>query len=282
MKSTIQRYLRHLSEAQGVARNTLLAYRTDILQFEEVLSAAVGRPIRPEDLTRELVGEYAAWLTHEAYQPSTISRKMAAVRSFLGFMDASGELAELPYRGELRAPSTPRSQPRILTPEEISRLLKAPARDRVPRGTRDAAILELLYATGLRASEAVKLDVVDLDLSLERVRRADREQEWLPLGTAAPALKRYMAAGRPFLARTEREQALFLNLRGQRLSRQGLWLVVKRWSKVVDLGEGVSPHSLRHSMVHHRLVEGATKGEVQRLLGLSSPNAIRIKIDRSE
>ena len=280
MKDAIQRFLRHLDEDQRGARNTLLAYRTDILQFEKVLAAGTGGQVRPENLTVEMVADYSAWLTQKGFRPSTISRKMAAVRAFLGYLQGQDELRDLPYLEELKAPPTPRAQPRILSPEEIALLLKAPTLAGSPRGLRDAAILQLFYATGLRASEVVVMNVEDLDQFQGRIRRAGRSSGWISLDTAASSIDEYMVNGRPFLARAAHEKALFLNLRGQRLSRQGIWLVVKRWSRAANLGAGISPHSLRHSMIHHWLLKGKTKRDVQQMLGLSSPNAIRMKIDR--
>jgi integrase/recombinase XerD len=159
----------------------------------------------------------------------------------------------------------------------VTTLLAAPARQRTPRGLRDAAILALLYATGMRASEAVSLRVEDIDLGRGLVfrRHSDGEEDQLlPLGAAVEPLRRYLDEGRALLARNPDVPSLFLNQRGKHLSRQGLWLVIKRWAAACGLEAAISPHTLRHTVAQHLLDSGKTRRSVQEFLGLSSPNTL--------
>jgi purine-nucleoside phosphorylase len=155
---------------------------------------------------------------------------MAAVRSFLDYLHTSDVLTDVSLRSELRPPRAPRPRPRVLSSEELQALLDAPAKQDSPRSLRDAAVLALLYATGLRAAEVVGLKVDDVDLDRGWVERPGHPDPPLPLGRALKPMRRYVVDGRPHLTRRPDERALFLNQRGDRLSRQGLWLVVKRWT----------------------------------------------------
>jgi integrase/recombinase XerD len=276
MKDAIRRYLQHLDENLGGAKNTILAYRTDLKQFEKVVSSKENWPLSPSSLSRVHILSYVDWLNTQGYQPSTISRKMAAARSFIEYLYREEGVGEALAIDTLKPPPAPRPKPRILGESEIAALVQAPLRNQSPRGLRDSAILSLLYATGLRATEAVDCEIGHVDLERRRIFRPLRDGTSLPLGDAFEPMHNYLIRGRPYLLRTEKEPALFLNLRGEKLSRQGLWLVVKRWSQTVGLGKGVSPHTLRHSLVHHLLRKGKTRKEIQTLLGLTSPNAIRI------
>lgn len=273
MDAYLQEFLVHLRDARGSSANTLLAYRADLRQFITVLEPAATRP---QDLTQETLASYVAWLGQQGYRPATISRKMAAVRSFLDYLQENGLLTEDSLRAELRPPRASRPKPRVLAAEELEALLQAPTKQDSPRAFRDAAILALLYATGLRAAEVVALQVEHVDLEDGWVSRPEHPDPRLPLGVALQPMRRYVVDGRPHLARRADERSLFLNQRGDRLSRQGLWLVVKRWTARAGLGRDLSPHSLRHTLAHHLLKEGHSRREVQQVLGLTSANAMRL------
>jgi integrase/recombinase XerD len=276
MHEAIGRYLDHL-RGQGRSPNTLLAYHADLRQFARILEAELGRPPRPQDLNPELLGSYVNWLTQQGYRPATLSRKTAAVRSFIEYLHFHEGRASEGLTAGLRAPAPPRQSPRVLSPNEVNRIIELPARSASARAMRDAAILSLLYSTGLRAADAVRLKLPDVDLEAGTVRVPGAGRAPVPLGGALSHLQRYLQHGRQHLAGVPGEQALFLNQRGTVMSRQGLWLVVKRWARAAGLGEDVSPHSLRHSLAHHLLGQGKSKREVQQILGLSSPNAIRVQ-----
>lgn len=276
MEEAIRRFLTNLEAVQGRAENTLLAYRADLRQLEQVLTQQAGRVVPLTDLTPERLAAYSTWLTQQRYRPATLSRKIAAVRSFLEYLRTREGIGGAELIAELRPPPTPRRRPRVLAPHEVTALLEAPSQAQTPRGLRDAAILAVLYATGMRAADAVALRLSDVDVEGGQVSLASNWRRPIPLGAASDPMRRYLEQGRPHLAREPEATALFLNQRGRALSRQGLWLVVKRWAAAAGVGQDVSPHSLRHSLAQHLLGEGRTRREVQQILGLSSPNSIRV------
>ncbi|MFQ5921258.1 MAG: tyrosine-type recombinase/integrase [Anaerolineales bacterium] len=276
MKAAIDRFSFYLKHERGCAENTLLAYSTDVRQFEQVLSANAGSPVKPEELEPSMVTNYASWLEGQGYRPSTVSRKMAAARAFLIYLEQQEGVISSSTYAVLHPPPAPRTLPQTLSREQINRLVEAPAQTGTPRGLRDAAILGLLYVGGLRASETVACNLQDVDLAAGKFLRKGVDPVTLSLAVALDPMQVYLRAGRPYLAKDDKEQALFLNLRGKRLSRQGLWLVVKRWAAAEGLGADISPHTLRHSLIRHLLDDGKSKRDIQHMLGLSSPNAIRV------
>jgi integrase/recombinase XerD len=282
MEDAIRRFLGHLEAVRGSSPNTLLAYRADLRQMASAVSSRLGRPAALADLSSALLEGYVGWLMQHGYRATTVSRKMAAARSFLDYLVREEGLTETSLGAVLRPPPTPRHQPRVLGPDEVNTLLAAPAVQRTPRGLRDAAILALLYSTGMRASEAVSLRVEDIDLGRGLVFRRHsngQEDQSLPLGAALEPLRRYLAEGRSQLARNPDVPSLFLNQRGKNLSRQGLWLVIKRWAAACGLESAISPHTLRHTVAQHLLDSGKTRRHVQEFLGLSSPNTLGARRD---
>jgi integrase/recombinase XerD len=276
MRAAIDRFLSYLKHDKGAAENTLLAYSTDVRQFEQVLSASAGSPVSPEELKPTMVANYARWLDGQGYRPATVSRKMAASRAFLIYLEQQeGAISSSTY-AVLHPPPAPRTRPHTLSREQVYSLVEAPAQTGTPRALRDAAILGLLYVGGLRASEAVESNMQNIDLGDGTYLRNEGDPVAVNLGIALDPMQLYLRAGRPYLIKDEKEQALFLNLRGKRLSRQGLWLVVKRWAAAEGFGSEISPHTLRHSLIRHLLDDGKSKRDIQQMLGLSSPNAIRV------
>ncbi|HEX9796426.1 MAG TPA: tyrosine-type recombinase/integrase [Anaerolineales bacterium] len=271
----IARYLGHLKYVQGGAKNTILAYRTDLQQFRQVLRLDQGTPVDTAGLSRASLKAYFEWLARKQFRPATVARKLAALRSFFGYMEENQGLATKTLVKSLRLPAPERKQPRSLSRAQLARLLEAPSGGTSARDLRDSAILSFVYATGLRAADAVEVTIHDLNLTRGLLDRPGASTDPLPLGISRHALERYVKDGRPQLLRNRGEPALFLNQRGQRLSRQGLWLVVKKWSQACNLGEDVSPYTLRHSLTRHLLQQGRSRQEVQHLLGLASPSTIR-------
>jgi integrase/recombinase XerD len=276
MNNCIQDFVVYLEVRRGRAKNTILAYQADLHQMVHVVSSQRGRRLQPEEISEECLKEYIDWLTHQDYRPSTVSRKMAALRCFLEYFSLVERRCEYSLLDHLKPPPAPRRCPRVLTQDEVNALLEAPQILKTARGWRDAAILALLYATGMRATDTIELQVSDIDLESGMLRVPSRMGIRLPLNVAQEPLRMYLREGRPNLEKHQQEHALFLNQRGRRLSRQGLWLVVKRWAVKLDLGDDVSPHTLRHTLANHLLCRGVSTREVQRLLGLSSPTAIRL------
>lgn len=276
MKEAIDKFLVYLEDHRGRAQNTLLAYRADLVQMEKVLASQHIVAVSPDEFTKEMLEGYVEWLTEQDYRPATVSRKMAALRSFLEYLSQVERRCDHSLIQDLKPPPTPRRSPRVLSQEEVDMLMQAPLASKSASGLRDGAIMAVLYATGMRAAELVALQVSDVSLEQGMIRKPSKFGMRLPLGVAQDPLRSYMYEGRPNLLKTHDEQALFLNQRGRRLSRQGLWLVVKRWASALALGDEVSPHTLRHTLANHLLAKGVKTREVQRVLGLSSPTAIRL------
>jgi integrase/recombinase XerD len=274
MEEACLRYLTYLRDKQGSARNTILAYKADLQQFIHVITAQSGGDASIGAIHRASLSKYVKWLAKQGYRPATVARKIAAVRSFLDYLKTSEGRDRLDFSDFLRIPPTPRRRPRVLSSDELKKLLYAPARVDHPRAKRDHAILTLLYATGLRVAEAINLQLSDVDLDYGKIRIRTSRNTNMSLGEAMEPMRRYLTDGRPHLARSSKEKALFLNQRGQRLSRQGLWLVVKRWASKVGLEQAISPHTFRHTLAQDLLTQGKTKREVLKILGLSSPNAL--------
>ena len=276
MKRSIQEYLDELQNEQNASEHTISAYGTDLDQFYNVLASYSGIPLTTEMLTPLAIIHYVDWLQAQGYRPATVSRKLAATRSFLEFLSAKDLVDASRFRGILKGPTLGKTQTRTLSKQELDRLLLAPQKHDSPGAIRDAAILSLLYETGLRATDMVRLRLTDVDLAKERIQRPPDRTQWLPIPESIALLRKYLTEGRPHFVRNIVENVLFLNQRGQGLSRQGLWLVVKRWTAASELEGSLSPHTLRHSKASHMLDEGNSRREVQTLLGLSSPNAVRI------
>lgn len=275
MESAIRRFLEYLERDRKSSENTILAYRADINQYRVLLDEKLGRTSHPRDISEENLDIYVTWLDEKGFRPATVSRKIAALRSYIDYLVRFEQFTATDLVTHLKAEPTPRRRPRVLEKEEMERLLAGPAQVKTPRGLRDAAILSLLYATGLRAAELVMLSMDQLDVDRSMLLLSGG-MKLMDISDAMPMITAYMQDGRPHLARYPEENAVFLNQRGRKLSRQGLWLIVKRWAQVAGLGTDVSPHTLRHSLAHRLIKEGRTRREIQNLLGLSSPNSIRV------
>jgi integrase/recombinase XerD len=221
---------------------------------------------------------YVDHLQAKQYASSTVARKVAAVKSFFHYMLDTGRLRDDPT-ATLNSPRVQKHLPRILTSEEVDRLLNKPTVMTDPKALRDKAFLELLYATGMRVSELVALDVEDVQLETQQVHCVSRasRQRTLPLSErAVEAIRLYLERGRSSLLRDPQEHALFLNHRGRRLTRQGLWLIIKGYVKEAGLDTNVTPHTLRHSFATHLLDDGANLRDVQRLLGHANISTTQI------
>jgi integrase/recombinase XerD len=273
--SQIDRFLDHLTVERGLATNTVAAYRRDLRRYARFL-----RRREIDDAVRVDAATVAAFVadvsasTHDdgkAYHATSIVRALSCVRSFHRFLLREGEATSDPTDGVVR-PRLPRSLPRPLSVDDVLRLLAAP-RPTDPRGLRDRAVLETMYAAGLRVSELVGLDVDDVDLEDGSVRvlgKGGKERD-VPLGRyAREAIASYLTGGRPALATARTRSALFLNQRGGRLSRQACWNAIREHAGKAGIDKRVTPHTLRHSFATHLLDGGADVRVVQELLGHAS------------
>ncbi|AEE72622.1 MAG: site-specific tyrosine recombinase XerD [Cutibacterium acnes] len=274
-------YLRHLVVERGLSDNTVQAYRRDLLRYQEYLgSRGIGSLA---EVTRVDVEEFRRHLDHIGLAPASVTRCVVAVRNLHRFAVGSGQL-----QADVTAGMSPgtrsRRLPKALSMDQVESLLAAPDTSTV-EGLRDAALLELLYGTGARVSEACALDVDDIrpvlddpDLGLRLIGKGDKERI-VPLGSyAAKAVDAWLIRGRPAWAEIGNgEHALLLNTRGRRLSRQSAWAVIRRAGEAAGLDvEHLSPHSLRHSYATHLLDGGADVRVVQELLGHSSVTTTQI------
>jgi len=270
MQQQIQDFLTALDVDKGYSENTLLAYRNDLTQFLAYLHEH-AREIRTwDDVKKQHIVAYIMHMKADLeYAASTTARKVAAVKSLFHHLISRKLIRDDPT-ATLNSPHVKKYLPKSVPPEEIARLLEMPAKLETPRGYRDKAMLELIYATGMRVSEIVALEIGDVDLATGSVRCFGRrgKERVIPIhGRASHALETYLEKGRRPLLKDAEEKALFLNPRGEKLTRQGLWLIIKSYVREAGLPESITPHSLRHSFATHMLRSGADLRNVQELLG---------------
>ena len=273
--AAVRRFLDYLAVERGLAANTLSAYRRDLHRYAGWLAQrGVDDPGRAGE--QDLVAFLGALRVSSTpvgtrYRASSVARSLAAVRGFHRFLVAERLAGEDPSR-DLGTPKVPAALPKALSIEQVEALLGAVAGD-APLALRDRALLETLYAAGLRVSEATGMDVDDLDLEDGTVRAFGKgaKERLVPIGRSARrALEAYLVRGRPALARSRSGPALFLNAQGTRLTRQGCWKILRRHARHAGLEAEVSPHVLRHSFATHLLAGGADIRSVQELLGHAS------------
>jgi integrase/recombinase XerD len=263
-------FLAYLEFERGLSRNTLDAYRTDLLQFgrfldEREVSALEASPADVADFLERLATGHG---DRQPASPATIHRKSACLRSFYRHLRRDGLLDSDPT-ATLSTPRRSRKLPQVLTRGEIEKLLTQP-RGTEPAALRDRALLELMYACGLRASEAIGLELMDIDAQegLLRARGKGSKERIVPIGQAAlKALRLYLERGRPALVKGAPEAHLFVNFRGGRLTRQGLYKIVRRHALTAGLADRMSPHTLRHTFATHLLAGGCDLRAVQEMLG---------------
>lgn len=276
MNERISAFLAYLEDERGVAANTVAAYRNDLSQFSEWIERD-SVPLASVDRLR-LAG-YMLMLKERGYAAASVARKVAAIRTFFHFLRRSGDITVDPTEG-LGAPEVKKEPPRAISSDDVRSLFERAQHRDTPEAVRDIAMLRLLYATGMRVSELTTLDTSDVHLedAAVRVVGRGRRERVLPIDLATMReLKRYVERARPFLSRHDPEQAaLFLNHRGQRLTRQGFWLIMKALVKDAGLPLVVTPHTLRHSFAAHRLRDGVELPQLQRLLGHASISTTHI------
>jgi integrase/recombinase XerD len=271
MQKKVDEFLTSLEVEKGYSENTRVAYKNDLGQFLDYLKTkAVPAPNDWSEVKKDhLVAYILSLKADREYASTTVARKVAAIKSFFHFLVAEGFIRDDPT-ATLDSPRVKKYLPRAISQEDVEKLLEAPGQSTEPRALRDRAILELLYATGMRVSELVALNEGDVDLPSASVRvigKGDKERVIPIYDRAVQAIEAYVSKGRVRLLRDPEKKALFLNQRGERLTRQGLWLIVKGYVKVAGLKVPVTPHTLRHSFATHMLRGGADLRNVQELLG---------------
>ncbi|MEO6791765.1 MAG: site-specific tyrosine recombinase XerD [Ornithinibacter sp.] len=282
MERAVVAWLTHLDVERGVSANTLSAYRRDLGRWTAFLAGeGVARPgdVRESHVSAFLAGLREGDATHPALAATSAARTLVAVRGLHRFLALEGELEVDPAR-DVSPPAPPGRLPKAIGVAEVERLLEAASVGDTPASLRDRALLERLYGTGARISEAVGLDVDDVDPheGVVRLRGKGGKERIVPLGSyAASALSSWLVRGRPSMAaRGEGTPAIFVNTRGSRLSRQSAWSILRASAERADLSGHLSPHTLRHSFATHLLEGGADVRVVQELLGHASVTTTQI------
>lgn len=267
MIERIPDFISYLRQERGFSENTISAYQNDLAQLAEFISSG---PVAYDLRERGTVGGFILHLREREYAPTTVARKVAAVKSFCHFLRRQGLIEVDPTDG-IDSPRVDKYLPKAASEDEVGRLL-AQLDGSSPTVMRDRAMLELLYATGMRVTELVSLDEAHLDHQTRVVRctgKGGRTRD-IPFNeTAQAAILQYLEQARPTLAGTRASTALFLNHHGERLTRQGFWLIIKGYAKQAGIAE-ITPHTLRHSFATHLLNNGVALRSVQELLGHSS------------
>ena len=274
MEALIEEYVRYLTAERNLSPNTLRNYRADLRHFGHYLEAEEG--LGPLEVDRQSFRRYLARLSESGIAPASVRRKVSTVHTFYRYLVREGTLDRDPLLG-VSSPRRERRLPQILGKEHLTAIIEAADSDD-PQGLRDRAILELMYAAGLRLAEAVGLDVAGADLRerLVRVRGKGNKERIVVIGRpAARALQRYLREGRPKLAQAE-ESSLFVNREGRRLSGRSVQKIVRKHALMAGLDQRVFPHLLRHSFATHLLDGGAELRVVQELLGHASASTTQI------
>lgn len=273
MEKQIKLFLEFLQNEKKLSDNTLQSYKRDIIQYQNYLEE---NGINYAKVSKEDIKAYLNYLKQIGKKPSTISRNLASIRSFYQFSIRNKKIKNDPTE-DVQSPKIEKRVPSVLTAQEVELLLEQP-KDVDLKGTRDKAMLEFAYATGMRVTEIINLNIEDVNLDGEYVIcRVGSKQRNIPLGSLSlKALKEYIDEARPILIRNEKEKALFVNVNGQRLTRQGFWKIVKYYKEQAHITKDITPHVLRHSFATHLLQNGADLKAIQTMLGHSDISSTQV------
>ncbi len=274
MEKRIQDYILYLRDVKKTSKNTELSYARDLKKLN-IFCADLGI-MSASDVTDDVIAKYVAHMNEEGMKPTTISRNIASAKAFFGYLVEQGYVNHNPVMAT-KAPKIEKKMPEILTMDETAKLLDQPSKDNA-KGLRDRAMLELLYATGIRVSELISLRVSDLNMKSEyMVCRDSNKERVIPFGTVAKdAVKTYLKKGRPAMVQDESIELLFTNCSGQPMSRQGFWKLIKGYGKKAGIQIELTPHTLRHSFAAHMVSNGADLHSVQEMLGHSDISTTQI------
>jgi integrase/recombinase XerD len=284
MEQTISSFLQHLIVEKGFSRNTSEAYRNDLQQFWDFLQANRNGHANTEfawtQVDIDILNKYIEDLRiRKGYRDATTARKVASIKSFFGFLSENSIISEDPTES-LGSPRVGRSLPKYLSEGDVTHLLDVAYRSGTTEGQRDAVIMELLYATGLRVGELVSLNMQDVNTDESYIRcigKGSKERIVHLYPKALDELKRYFKESRiAMLGQRRAEPALFINHRGERLTRQWVWTILKTYAQKASIKQNITPHTLRHSFATHLLQNGASLRHVQELLGHSSISTTQV------
>ncbi|MFO7661830.1 MAG: tyrosine recombinase [Chloroflexota bacterium] len=281
MEEQLFAFLTYLEREYQYSENTIAAYRNDLSQFAQFIEQRTGSDLSDfSAVSQEQVSDYLTYMKHkeQPYASSTIARKVAALKSFFNYLTSKGIIEQNPTIN-IDSPKVKKRLPQALSLAEVERLLEAPNEGTSPKSLRDRALLNTLYDTGMRVTEIVSLQVSDVDLGKSVLFSPTRQgvSRDIPINDDTKMyLIEYLTDGRPHLMKNEQEQALFLNHRGEMLTRQGLWLIIKGYAREAGLQNEVTPHTLRHSFAVHRINKGSDLEDIQRLLGHANISTTQI------
>ena len=273
MEQEIRQFIDYLHNTKKTSQNTEVSYQRDLNKMAAYLE---DRGITAVTEVREfdLMG-YMDYMTRENFASSTISRSVASMRAFFQHLFAERKIEENPS-DNLKSPKVEKKLPEILSIQEVDDLLKQPDLA-TPKGIRDKAMLELLYATGMRVSELIHLEVSDVNLQFGYVVCQENKERIIPIGNVSKdALKLYLDKGRSVFVKDEAEEALFTNCSGKAMSRQGFWKMLKGYADEAGIQRDITPHTLRHSFAVHMLQNGADIRSVQEMLGHSDISTTQV------
>lgn len=273
MEKDIKNFLEFIKSDKKLSKNTLESYQRDILQYQEYLEE---KKINYKEVNNENVLGYLDYLKGLDKKASTISRHLASIRLFYQYLLKNKIVKEDPTKG-IQSPKIEKKAPSVLSSQEVSLLLEQPNGEGL-KSIRDKAMLEVAYATGMRVTEIISLNVSDIDIESSLVTcKNENKQRIIPLGKLSlSALKEYMTIARPNMIKDDNETALFVNVNGKRLTRQGFWKIIKFYKEQAHITKDITPHVLRHSFATHLLQNGADLKSIQTMLGHSDISSTQV------
>lgn len=273
MEKQLKLFFEFLENDKKLSNNTLQSYQRDLKQFRRYIE---GCEVPYNKVDEEVMQNYIEYLEELGKKPSTISRCIASIRSFYQYVLKKGKVKNDPTKN-MQSPKIEKRVPAVLTSKEVELLLEQP-KDIDLKGIRDKAMLEFAYATGMRVTEIISLDIDDVNFQEGYVNcRKANKQRTIPLGKMSlKALKDYTENARDILLKDEKEKALFVNVNGQRLTRQGFWKIIKYYKEQAHISKDITPHVLRHSFATHLLQNGADLKAIQTMLGHSDISSTQI------
>ena len=273
MEKQINNFLEFIKEDKKLSENTLQSYKRDLMQFENYVNSNKLNFIK---ISEEDMKKYFSHLQEDGKKTSTISRNVASIRSFYQYLVRNKKVKKDPT-DKIQSPKVEKKAPSVLSSQEVALLLEQP-KDVDLKGTRDKAMLEFAYATGMRVTEIISLDIDDVNLKEGIVScKTGAKQRNIPLGSLSlKALAEYIENSRPILIKDENVKALFVNTNGKRLTRQGFWKIVKYYKEQAHITKDITPHVLRHSFATHLLQNGADLKSIQTMLGHSDISSTQV------
>ena len=273
MEKQINNFLEFIKEDKKLSENTLQSYKRDLVQFENYTNSNRLNFLK---ITEENMKEYFSHLQENGKKTSTISRNVASIRSFYQYLVRNKKIKKDPT-DRIQSPKVEKKAPSVLSSQEVALLLEQP-KDVDLKGTRDKAMLEFAYATGMRVTEIISLDIDNVNLKEGVVVcKTGSKQRNIPLGSLSlKALAEYIENSRPILIKDENIKALFVNTNGKRLTRQGFWKIVKYYKEQAHITKDITPHVLRHSFATHLLQNGADLKSIQTMLGHSDISSTQV------